>query len=260
MGGYTDINGHSTWLDERGSGSETVLLLHGGMGNSDGLLDTIGQGLAERYRLVAFDRRGHGRTADTAEPFHYETMTDETIAVIERIGAPVHVVGWSDGGIIGLVLARRRPDLVSKMVLIGANYHFEGMLPLDLEPDSPAIAQIVAEYVERSPDGADHVGAMMEKTLHMFVTEPTMTLDDVREITAPTLVLVGDDDVISLKHTCDLYEALPNGQLAVVPGASHALPMEKPAEAARIIVDFLKADGVGETMMPVRRAQKPAAP
>jgi pimeloyl-ACP methyl ester carboxylesterase len=259
MGAYVDINGHQTWLDERGSGAETVLLLHGGVSNCDALLDTIGPALGERFRLVAFDRRGHGRTADTPEPFHYETMTDETVAVIERIGAPAHIVGWSDGGIIGLILGRRRPDLVSKMVLIGANFHHAGLMELDLDPESPVVAEMFAAYAERSPDGGDHFGPMMEKTLTMFATEPTMTVDDIREITAPTLVLVGDDDLITLAHTSELYEALPNGQLAVVPATSHALPMEKPAEVAHIIVDFLTADGVAETMMPARRAAKPAS-
>jgi pimeloyl-ACP methyl ester carboxylesterase len=75
MGGYTDINGHPTWVEQRGSGTETVLLLHGGVSNSDDLLGSIGDVLSERYRVVAFDRRGHGRTADTEVPFHYESMT-----------------------------------------------------------------------------------------------------------------------------------------------------------------------------------------
>ena len=104
--------------------------------------------------MVAFDRRGHGRTADTDEPFHYDTMTDETVAVMERVGGPAHVVGWSDGGIIALLLAQRRPDLVSKMVLIGANFHYDGLLTFEIDPDSPVVATMVDDYAERSPDGS----------------------------------------------------------------------------------------------------------
>ena len=84
-----DVLGHPTWYEVRGSGDVTVLLLHGGMSNSDALLDSIGAPLAEGRRVAAFDRRGHGRTADTADAFHYEAMVDETIAVIEHLGAPV---------------------------------------------------------------------------------------------------------------------------------------------------------------------------
>jgi len=256
MGAYTDINGHATWVEERGSGSETVLLLHGGLSNGDDLLDSIGGPLAARHRLIAFDRRGHGRTADTDEPFHYESMTDEAEAVLERVGGPAHLVGWSDGGIIALLLAKRRPDLVSKMVLIGANFHFEGVITAEMSPESDAAKQIHADYVARSPDGADHFDIVMQKAFTLFATEPTMTVDDLRDIAAPTLVLVGDDDMIDLRHTRELYEALPDAQLAVVPGTSHAVPFEKPAETARLIEEFLAGAGTPQTLMPVRRARR----
>lgn len=253
MGAYIDINGHPTWVDERGSGAATVLLLHGGLDNCDSMLDTIGRLLGARFRLLAFDRRGHGRTADTDAPFGYAAMADETISVIGHFGGPVHLVGWSDGGIIALVVGRTRPDLVSRMVVIGANFHHEGLLTFDVDPASPVASQIVSAYVERSPDGAGHLDVVMEKTFSMFASEPTMTVDELREITAPTLVMVGDDDMVSLQHTIQLFEALPNAQLAVVPGTSHALPMEKPEETARIIEAFLLADSEPVTLMPVRR-------
>src|SRR5215204_1120272 len=85
-----DVLGNPTWYTVQGDGDETVLLLHGGLSNSDALLDSIGGPLGEHRRVAAFDRRGHGRTADTPEPFHYESMVDETIAVIDHIGGPVH--------------------------------------------------------------------------------------------------------------------------------------------------------------------------
>ena len=130
-----DLLGHPTWYTVQGAGDETVLLLHGGLSNSDALLDSIGGPLGEHRRVAAFDRRGHGRTADTPEAFHYESMVDETIAFIEHIGGPVHIVGWSDGGIVGLLLALRRPELVGRLVAIGANYHWN-VLP-DLADAAP---------------------------------------------------------------------------------------------------------------------------
>ena len=74
MGGYVDVGGHATWVEQTGAGEETVLLLHGGLSSCDDLLGTVGPTLAEQYRVVAFDRRGHGRTADTDAPFHYADM------------------------------------------------------------------------------------------------------------------------------------------------------------------------------------------
>jgi pimeloyl-ACP methyl ester carboxylesterase len=256
MGEYVDINGHPTWVDERGSGSgsDTVLMLHGGLSNSDLLLDTIGAALAERYRVVAFDRRGHGRTADTDAPFHYDDMATETIGVLEQVvGGPAHLVGWSDGGIISLYVALRRADLVGKLVPIGANYHFNGLQPIELDPSSPVMAMIADSYGRVSPDGPSHFPDVVNKSLTMFGSEPAMTTDDLKGIAAPVLVLAGDDDAARLDHTCALYEALPAGELAIVPGTSHALPLEKPAEVIRLVLDFLAAAGPPQTFMPMLR-------
>jgi pimeloyl-ACP methyl ester carboxylesterase len=256
MGEYVDINGHPTWVEDRGGGGETVVLLHGGLSNSDLLLDTLGAGLAERYRVVAFDRRGHGRTADADGPLHYDDMVTETVGVLEKVvGGPAHLVGWSDGGIIALLMGINHPDLVGRLVPIGANYHYDGLGPIPLDADSPVMAMIAQGYAERSPDGADHFPAIVEKSMTMFSTEPTLTTADLGRITAPTLVLVGDDEAIRLDHTCSLYEALPAGQLAIVPAATHAVPMEKPAEVVHLILDFLAGPEPPATFIPVRRAQ-----
>jgi pimeloyl-ACP methyl ester carboxylesterase len=255
MGERIEIGGHPTWVEERGSGPETVLLLHGGMSNSDLLLDAFGDQLAGRYRVVAFDRRGHGYTVDTPAPFHYEDMAKETVAVLERVvGGRAHLVGWSDGGIVALWVAMRRPDLVDRLVVIGTNFHHEGVLPLEFPPDSPVASQMFAAYAARSPDGADHFGELFEKFLAMATAEPTFSVEDIATIKAPTLVMVGDDDLIRLTHTGELYEALPAGQLCVVPATSHALPIERPGDVARILLEFLAADATPSTMMPARRA------
>jgi pimeloyl-ACP methyl ester carboxylesterase len=254
MGSYVDINGHATWVEDRGSGAETVVLLHGGLSDSSLLLDTMGDTLAASRRLVAFDRRGHGRTADTPDPFHYDDMATEAIAVLETVvGGPAHLVGWSDGGIVALLVALRRPDLIGKLVPIGANYHYDGLAPLPLEADSPVVAMIAQAYGELSPDGPDHFPVVLGKAMTMFASEPTLTTDDLQRITAPTLVLSGDDDGVRLDHTCSMFLALPAGQLAIVPGSSHAVPIEKPADVARLIGDFLSS-GPPETFMPILRA------
>jgi pimeloyl-ACP methyl ester carboxylesterase len=255
MGEYLDIAGHETWVVDQGSGPETVLLLHGGLSNSDDLLGSIGAPLTERYRVVAFDRDGHGRTKDTSgAAFHYEDMATETVHVLESVvRGPAHLVGWSDGGIIALLVAIRRPDLVAKIVTIGANYHHDGIVMTPLDPDGPEAAMLASSYAQRSPDGAEHFPEVLRKTLTMFDTEPELTVADLAQIAVPALVISGDDEVVRLAHTLSLYEALPNGQLAVVPGASHVLPIEKPEETAHLVLDFLAETGPPATLMPVRR-------
>ena len=257
--GYTNIAGRRTWFADSGGNGEPVLVLHGGLSDSELLLDPLEPALTDRFRVLAFDRRGHGRTADTDAPFHYDDMASETVAAIEAlIGGSAHLVGWSDGGIIALLVALRRPDLVRSLVLVGTNYHYDGTMPTGTDDGPPRF--IRARYAERSPDGDDHFPVVMKKSFAMFATEPTLTTDDLRRISAPALVMAGDDDLATLAHTASLYESLPHGQLAVIPGSSHAVIVEKPKLASRIIGDFLSAPGSPETYFPVRRrpAAKPA--
>ena len=255
MGEYVAIGGHATWVDANGQG-EPVLLLHGGFTNCDGLLGVFAD-LASEYRLVAFDRRGHGRTADTDAPFHYDDMARETVGVLEQVcGGGAHLVGYSDGGIVALLVALERPDLVRSLVLIGTNYHFDGVTPGtfdDLGPDSDLVKMLLPDYAARSPDGPDHFVVVVAKEEEMFRREPTLRVEDLARIPMPALVLLGDDDAVVPMHTWSLYEALPAGQLAVIPGASHLVPYEKPALVASLVREFLESGGAVSTMMPVRR-------
>jgi pimeloyl-ACP methyl ester carboxylesterase len=259
-----DIEGLSTWTETRGSGERTVVLLHGGLGNSEDILDSIGSGLEQDFRVFAFDRRGHGYTADTEEPFHYDDMAAHAIKVLEHLDASsnaspvtsskIHLVGWSDGGIVALLVALRRPDLVDRLVLIGTNFHFDGIHELAPVDDSTP-GSMLEGYAARSPDGAEHFSVVVNKFMAMVTTEPTLTTDDLARLEHPTLVLVGDDDMVRLDHTVALYEALPAGQLCVIPGASHAVVIERPQLVATIITDFLKGAESPETLFPIRRAR-----
>ncbi|SFC08731.1 Pimeloyl-ACP methyl ester carboxylesterase [Nocardioides terrae] len=255
MGEYVDVAGHPTWLHRCGSGSETILLLHGGLSCSEELLTALEEPLGSSYELVAFDRKGHGWTADTDEPFHYESMADEVIAVVELLGGgPVHVVGWSDGGIAALLASRRRPDLIARQVLIGTNFHHDGIVLDGLAEDPGVSAGMAESYGRRSPDGRDHFPVVLEKFNTLARTEPTLAPGDLAAVATPTLVLVGDDDMVALAHTVALFEGLRAGQLAVVPGASHAVPVEKPALVAGLITEFLQGPVPPPTALPVRRA------
>jgi pimeloyl-ACP methyl ester carboxylesterase len=254
---YVEINGHETWLVVGAEKDQMLLLLHGGLVDSDVLLDSIAPALSESYCVAAFDRRGHGRTGDTAEPLHYDAMADETIGVLEHLGRPAHLVGWSDGGDVGLLVAMRRPDLVDRLVMMGSNYHHEGLRPaseLTAESSPGLYDMLAARYGERSPDGPEHFSEFLAKTYTMWASEPTLTPADLATVTVPVLVLAADDEPIELSHTCSLYESIPGAQLAVVPGASHALPMEQPEETVRIIRKFLAATQPPVTLMPSRRA------
>ena len=262
MGEYVDVLGHPTSVHDGGGDKSPLLMLHGGLLSSEtswggpGL--SVAEALGRDFRLIMFDRRGHGRTSDTDEPFHYSSMADETAAVIEHLGlAPVNVVGYSDGGNLLLHLALTRPELLQAMVLLSANYHVNALYPeaRDNLGEGVAIDGVLAKlYGSRSPDGIDHWPVVAAKGLRMAVTdEPTYEPADLAEIETPTLVLAADDDAFPVAHTVSLYDALPNAQLAIVPNSSHLLAFEHPEAIAVLIRTFFQHPQRRATRFPMRR-------
>lgn len=255
-----ELNGHPTWAHLGHGKKPVVVLLHGGMSSSASLLRTLAPRLEPHFRVTAFDRRGHGATRDTPAPFHYEDMADEVAAFLEYLGEPAHVVGHSDGGVVALLLARRQPNLLRRVVAAGANYHVEGLRPMtEFSLEGPDFVRWAEDFGARSPDGVGHARTAVEKALHLFKSEPTLEPADLAVIEVPVLVLAGDDDVAHLTHTVEMYEAIPRAQLAIVPGTSHELFKERPRTAARIVRHFLRSEGAPITFMPLRRALPPGA-
>jgi len=247
-GKRVEVDGQSVYYEEYGKG-DPLLLLHGGFGTGDSLL-AIGQQLARHFRVIAPDRSGHGHTSDKGGPLTYDDMTTETIGVIEALGlGKANLLGYSDGGIICLLLAIRRPDLIAKMVPLSANFHYNGMSPQAqgmIGGFTPEVMKMilpheVEAYEKYSPDGPEHFPVMFEKTKTMFTTQPELTVEDLAKITVPTLLMAADRDMMTLEHTLALFQAIPNAQLAIVPGATHALGMDRADDVASAALRFLLA-------------------
>jgi pimeloyl-ACP methyl ester carboxylesterase len=260
VGQYTELPGVKTWYELEGQG-DLLLLLHGGFVTNE----TWGQQRADfaaNHRVFLPERRAHGHTPDVEGRLSYHDMAQDTIDFLSSVvGGPAHLVGWSDGGIVALLVAIARPDLVRKMAVTGANFKPASEIgpaeALDgLTADAPGMQMFRTMYEAASPDGAEHWPIVVGKMAEMLRTEPDIPIEDLGSIDAPTLVLVGDDDFIPLEHTIELYRAIPNSELAVVPGTSHGHFLEKPSLVNRIVLDFLDNDPV-PTMMPVRRATAP---
>jgi pimeloyl-ACP methyl ester carboxylesterase len=245
MGEYVDAGGVHTYYEVHGEADAApVLLLHGGLSNSD---DWGAQtpALAERYRVILPDRRGHGRTPDVDGPITYDLMAGDTVAFMDTLGiGPASLVGWSDGALVALGVARTRPDLVRKLVLIGQYLNPGGCRPWFAElaaamtPESfPAMFR--DQYIERTPDGPDHYQVIFAKLTHLWQTEPDIELSELGDLSVPTLVLAGDDDLVTPEHAAAIVAAMPDAQLAIIPGASHTSPIEKPALVNQILLDFL---------------------
>ena len=257
MGEYVELPGVRTWYEVEGHG-EPVVLLHGGLCTNE-IWGQQRADFAANHRTFLPERRAHGHTPDVEGPLSYHDMAQDTIDFLASlVGGPAHLVGWSDGGIVALLVAIARPELVRKIVVTGANFKPAPQIGpaemLDeLTADAPGMEMFRSMYEAASPDGAEHWPVVVGKMAEMIRTEPDIPIEDLGSISAPTLVLVGDDDFVPLEHTIELYRAIPNSELAVVPGTSHAHFMEKPSLVNRLVLDFLDNDPV-PTMAPVRRA------
>jgi len=182
-------------------------------------------------------------------------MADETIAFLEHLGGKHFVVGHSDGGNVALIVAMKRPDLLKRVVLVGANYHYDGLRPMPMfHLEGERFEEWAAKYGELSPNGKEHARDVITKTLHMFDTEPAFSVQDLKKISVPILVMAGDDDLMELGHTTSMYEAIPGAQLAIVPGTSHAVLKEKSKLSSKIIRNFFEDEYPPVTHQPSRRA------
>ena len=252
MAGYAELGEVRTWYEEHGAG-DPLALLHPGGADARAWAPNL-DALAARFRVFTPERRGHGRTPDVEGPITYELMAADTIAFLEGIvGGPAHVVGCSAGANVALMVALRRPDLVRRLVLISGVFYRDGWIPEAIDPDADPPEILARGYAELSPDGADHFPVVSAKLARLNWEEPTLTASDLGGVASRTLVMVGDDDEVKFEHVIAMYRALPNAELAVVPGTSHGLLHEKPVLCNTIIVDFLTTPPV-PTIAPIRRA------
>jgi pimeloyl-ACP methyl ester carboxylesterase len=193
-------------------------------------------------------------TPDVEGPISADVMAEDTIRFLETVvGRPVPLVGYSAGAMVALWTAVRRPDLVSRLVLISGAFDGDGMI---LRPVAgvPMPAPLVAAYGAVSPDGVDHFPVIVAKIASAAAEAQGLAPDALGGVSCQTLVVAADDDLVTLEHTLALYRGLQHAQLAIVPGTSHLLLHEKPAFCANLVLDFLTSDPA-PTLMPIRRAR-----
>lgn len=210
--------------------------------------------LGRHFRLLLPERRAHGHVADEDGPLSFERDATDMIAFIEEVvGGPARLLGCSDGGVVGLRVAARRPDLVERFAMVAAPFHRNGWADgvLD-ELDGEPPAFLAQSYGEVSPEGADHYPVLARKLAELHRREPAMTTEDLAAVDVRTLVMIADDDEVTIEHAAAAARALPLAELAVVPGTSHGLLWEKPALCHAILLDFLLGEPV-PSLAPRRR-------
>jgi pimeloyl-ACP methyl ester carboxylesterase len=204
------IHGHKIYYAVRGKGP-TLVLLHGGGDSGEHSFVRQLDVFSEFHHIVAPDQVGQGRTPEVPGPLSYTAMMDDTAALLQRLKLKkADIVGFSDGGILALMLAIRHPDLVRRVVISGVNISPDGLKAEDL--------QELREAQAKTPKTID------EKLAHLWLTSPTETelsLALLSTINQPVLVISGDRDAITLEHTLQIFHALPQAELCVLPGTDH---------------------------------------
>jgi pimeloyl-ACP methyl ester carboxylesterase len=244
-GEYIDVAGVKTWHELRGTG-DPLVLLHGGMCTAE-TFDAQAQALAETFAVHLPERRGHGRTPDVDGPITYAVMARDTLAYLDAAGLDsAHLVGWSDGAVVALLVALEAPERVRSLVLIGQFANFDGLTDEFRAMAEHMTADVLPAFLRDaygavSPDGPDHYDVVFEKLLPAWQQDPAIALDRLAGIACPALVLMGEHDILTVEHAAAMARAFGDGHLAVVPNATHGLPLEKPELTNRLLLDFLQA-------------------
>jgi pimeloyl-ACP methyl ester carboxylesterase len=253
-GNYASINGLRMYYEVHGAGRPLVLI-HGGGSTAQTSFGALIPSLAKHHRIIAPEEQGHGHTADNDRPFSFEQMADDTAALLDQLGIrEADVFGFSNGGRVALVMAIRHPKLVRRLV-IGSSYAKRDAFPPQFwegmehaSPDSMP-ATLRDAYVAASPQ--PDLARFVAKTKAMMLSTRDLTPEELRAIQAPTLLMIGDADVVRPEHALELFRMLPHAQLAVFPGAAHGAYMgaaesakkgsQQPEMAATMIEEFLSA-------------------
>jgi pimeloyl-ACP methyl ester carboxylesterase len=187
-------------------------------------------------------------------------MTDDTIAFLDTVvSQPADLVGHSDGAFIAMLVAIQRPELVKRLVMISGGFNKAGEAAPEAEWNVDQLAEFLGPaYGAVSPDGIDHFKVVAAKIGELAAVEPNLQASELAKVTCRSLVMFSDDDLVTPQHMIDMYAALPNAELAIVPGTSHFLNQEKPELVNQLLVDFLTKEPVA-TVAPIRRAPKPEA-
>jgi len=236
------IRGISLYYEVEGQGPP-LLLLHGGAGNGM-QFDKQRPEFARTHRLIVPDCRAQGRTTDRPGPLTYHDMAEDMVALLDSLKIrKVDVMGWSDGGNIGLDMAIHHPNRVVHLVTFGANVSPDGLAPPDREWNRTATADSFGPGMQQGWTALnpqpDHYREVMEKILVMWRTLPQFTKQQLHGIRARTLVCAGEHDLILPEHTQMIASSIPGAESWIVPGASHGAMIERPDLVNPRVLGFL---------------------
>ena len=251
-------DGVKLYYEVYGTG-EPLLIVHGNGGSIADISAQIAY-FRKRYKVIAMDSRDQGKSGDSRDKLTYEEMTDDLAALLDHLKVgPANVLGWSDGGIEALLLGIRHPKKVKKLAAMAANLNpsEDAIYPEILDLIKSMIKAIPAE-ARNTPQGRREL-----KVTSMMLDEPNIKPKALEAIAAPTLILAGDHDMITDKHTVEIYQHIPNSQLAIFPNATHLIPFDDPASFNATVerffrTPFVKKHRINDTVKSLEKMREAA--
>ncbi len=244
---YVDINDIKIYYAKFGVG-EPVFLLHGGMADYTSWFFQIKE-LAKHFQIIAPDTRAHGRTTDSDKPLSYDLLASDISQLMKKLGIKkASFIGWSDGGCTSLVLGLKYPELVNKLVIYETPYNISNFHPEvfeefdNVDPNNlPKDYKFIKRAYEKVAANPDNWLKLVKKEMDLARREPNFTLDQLKNIERPTLIIFGgEEQLFPVKVGQEMANAMLNARLEVIPGGTHLVHMEKPKLFNQLIISFLK--------------------
>lgn len=257
--GYAPVNGLNMYYEIHGSGGVPLVLLHGAFSTIETDFGRVLPAFAQTRQVIAVEQQAHGHTADIDRPLSYEQMADDTAALLIHLGIDqADFFGYSFGGGVGFQLATRNPELVRKLVMGGGTaYSFDGCYPELLE----GLGKMPAEMLHGTPwhqaylrvaPNPDDFATLVAKKNELDRTYTGWSPEQIRAITQPVLLMIGDSDIVRPEHTAEFFRllgggvpgdlaGLPKSRLAILPGTTHVTFVERADWLVSMITEFLDA-------------------
>ncbi|MGO4145081.1 alpha/beta fold hydrolase [Paenarthrobacter sp. YAF11_1] len=258
--GYAEVNGLQMYYELHGSGGTPLLLLHGGLFDIEQQFGTLIPALAAERRVIAADFQGHGRTNDIDRPLNTADLAADVVGLLEHLGVgEVDVFGFSVGGAVALHLAIKHPELVRKLIVSSVSFNPDGdrggnaEVVTEMTVDMIAGTPMEQRYMAVSPHpDHEHLQGLLTKLGGYDTRSKGWSDDEIRGIQAPSLITVGDCDMVKLEHAVRFlqlrggdvngdFDGVPASQLAVFPGTTHFFGLARTNLVLDVVTTFLDA-------------------
>lgn len=257
--GYIPVGDLRMYYEIHGAG-DPLILLHGAFSAIGTSFAKVIPGLAEKRQVIGFEMQAHGRTADIDRPLTLEGLAEDVAAAIDHLGLEkADVLGYSTGAAVALRLVLRHPEKVRKLILMSVTYTLDGVHPGLMEGLGEMVPEMMhgspwhEEYLRIAPRPEDFPILFAKKT-EMDRGIEDLATEDIEAVESPTLLVVGDSDLVRPEHAVEMFRllgggvfgdtpaGLPASRLAVLPGTSHVSIVEQAELLVPMINDFLDAE------------------